>query len=188
MPNYAKAKGSRFEYDFKNVLQMLGFYCIRAYASIGVADLVFSPPWNPKGNNRALLVQCKFQKSKDYIAPFERDHLSYLQQINSGNVIVAYKDNKKIMVKEWESGNKQSIEEFLLAQYGIPIESYSQILSKYKLHKRPIHLHYVPKEVYINKKGEESEKPISPFADLYSVDIYTPHVPEKYRDKHIYKT
>lgn len=179
-----KAKGTRFEYDFKNFLQMLGFYCIRAYSSMGVADLVFTAPWNPKGNNRPLLVQCKHQKTKDYISPFERDHLSYLQQINSGNVIVVYKDGKQVMVKEWESGKKSTIEDFLRNEYGIPIESYRKILSMYILHKRPIHLYPLEKEIYINKHGVEAEKPIAPFADFYSVDTFYPHIPEKYRDKH----
>jgi len=179
-----KAKGTRFEYDFKNVLQMLGFYCIRAYSSMGVADLVFTPPWNPRGNYRALLVQCKHQKAKDYISPFERDHLSYLQQTNSGHVLVVYKDGRKVMVKEWESGKKSTIEEFLLTEYGIPIESYSHILSKYNAFKRPIHLYYVPKEIYTKRNGEAGEKTVAPFADLYSVDTYFPHTPEKYRKNH----
>ena len=152
---------------------------------MGVADLVFTPPWNPRGNYRPLLVQCKNQKSKDYINPFERDHLSYLQQINSGNVLVVYKDNKKIMVKEWESGNKSTIEEFLLKEYGIPIESYNVILSKYNSFNRPIHLYYVPKEVYINRNGIESEKTIAPFADALHENVYYPHVSENFRDKHL---
>lgn len=179
-----KAKGTRFEYDFQHVLEMLGFYSIRAYSSMGVADLVFTPPWNPCGNYRPLLVQCKHQKSKDYIEPFERDHLDYLQQTNSGLVIIAFKDNSKVMIKYWESKKKTTIEEFLREEYGIPIESYSKILSAYQGYKRPIQLHYVPKEVYTNRNGKISERPIAPFADFDSVDIYFPHVPEQYRDRH----
>lgn len=180
-----KAKGTRFEYDFMHVLEMLGFYSIRAYSSMGVADLVFTPPWNPKGNYRSLLVQCKHQKSKDYIEPFERDHLDYLQQINSGMVVIAYKDDKNVMIKIWESGEKISIEDFLQREYGIPIEGYSKILMKYKMFNRPINLYPVPKEVYINRNGKETEKPIAPFADLYSVVSYFPHIPERYHDKHL---
>jgi len=185
MPNRNKQKGSRFEYDVKHVLEMIGFYVIRAYSSIGISDLIAVPSWNPKGNNRGLLIQCKNQKSKDYIDPHERDHLSYLQQTNSGNVLVVYKDGKEVMVKEWESGEKFPIKEWLLKEYGISIDSYAKILTKYKLFQRPIHLYYVPKEVYTNKNGKEAEKTIAPFADALSENVYYPHVPENHRDKHL---
>lgn len=171
-----KAKGTRFEHDFKHVLQMLSFYCIRAYSSMGVADLVFTPPWNPKGNYRPLLVQCKHQESKDYVRPFERDHLNYLQQTNSGLVIIAYKDKSQVMVRYWENRERLTIEDFLLKEYGIPIESYSKVLRGFQSWRRPIHLYPPPKD--------ENNKIISSFADLLSVDVWFPHVPEHYRDKH----
>ena len=151
---------------------------------MGTADLVLTPPWNPKGNNRALLVQCKHTKRMDYIEPFERDHLNYLQQINSGNVIVAFKDSKgKVFIKQWESQTTIPIEEFMLEEYGIPMV-YTEILSRYNKNERPIHMYYVPHEIYTNKNGEISEKPIAPFADLYYENVYFPHVPENYRINH----
>jgi len=106
MPNQNKIRGSLFEHQVKWVLQMISFYVIRAYSSVGVADLVAVPSWNPRGNYRSLLIQCKNQKNKDYIRPMEVDHLDYLQQINSGLVVVIYKDKSQVMVKEWESGIK----------------------------------------------------------------------------------
>ncbi len=176
MPNRNKERGTRFEHEFKWVLQMLSFYAIRAYASIGVADLVFTPPWNIRGNDRPLLVQCKAQQNKDYIRPIERDHLDYLQQINSGQVIVAYKDNSKVMIKKWESGERLTFEKFIQEEYGIRCK-YSELLSKYKTHNRPIHLYYVDRD--------SNDKPLGSFQDFESVGVWYPHTPEHFRDKHI---
>lgn len=154
---------------------MLSFYGIRAYSSIGVADLVCVPPWNSKGNYRSLLIQAKNQKNKDYIRSFERDHLNHLQQTNSGNVVVIYKDKSKVMVKLWESGEKLSFEEFIQKEYGIRCK-YSELLSKYKSHNRPIQLYQVPKTI--------KDVPIAPFEDFLSVGVFYPHTPELHRHKH----
>jgi len=175
MPNRNKEKGTRFERDVMNVLKMLSFYVIRAYSSIGVADLIAVPSWNVKGNYRALLIQAKDQKNKDYIRSFEKDHLDYLQQINSGLVIVSYKDDKKIMIKEWESGIKSTFAEFMLKHYGIKCK-YSELLSKYRTHNRPIHLYSVDQD----SKG----RPLASFQDFLSVGVWYPYVPEHFRSKH----
>lgn len=156
---------------------MLNFYVIRAYSSAGICDLVATPPWNSKGNYRPLLLQLKNSAKKDYVAPFERDHLSYLQQINSGLVLLIYKDNSKPFVKYWENGIVKTIEQFLIDEYGIVIEGYSFILKQYREFKRPIHLYYVERD--------EDEKPLGPFADYFLHDVYNAHVPD--REKHINK-
>lgn len=176
MPNSNKIKGTVFEYDVKHVLEMLSFYVIRAYSSIGVADLIAIPPWNSRGNEMSLLIQVKNQKNKDYIRPFERDHLDYLQMINSGRVIVVYKDSSKAMVKEWESGNKMSFEAFIQKYYGIRCK-YSELLSKFRSHNRPIHLY--PVDV------DEKKRPLASFQDFMSVGVWYPHVPQHHREKHI---
>lgn len=177
MPNYNKLRGTIFEHKVKWVLQMLSFYVIRAYSSAGIADLVATPPWNPKGNYRPLLIQCKKTKMKDYVRPFERDHLSYMQQINSALVVVIYLDEGKVMVRYWENGKKVTIEEFLREEYGIPISSFSNISKSFREGRRPIHLYPVEKD--------ENDKPVSSFTDLYVHDVCFPHVPEHYRDKHL---
>lgn len=179
MPNRNKEKGTRFEYDVMHVLEMLSFYVIRAYASIGVADLVATPPWNPRGNSMSLLIQVKNQKSKDYIRPFERDHLDYLQILNSGRVIVVYKDSSKAMVKEWESGEKTTFDKFIQVHYGIRCK-YSELLSKYRSYNRPIHLYRVD--------VDSKNRPLASFQDFNSVGVFYPHVPQHHREKHILQT
>lgn len=176
MPNRNKVKGTVFEYDVKHVLEMLSFYVIRAYSSIGTADLIAIPPWNVRGNEMSLLIQVKNQKSKDYIRPNERDHLDYLQMINSGRVILVYKDSPKAMVKEWESGDKMSFDQFIQKYYGIRCK-YSELLSKFKSHNRPIHLYPVDKD--------EKDRPLGSFQDFLSVGVWYPHVPQHFREKHI---
>ncbi|NIU00406.1 MAG: hypothetical protein GWN01_05540 [Nitrosopumilaceae archaeon] len=183
MGNKNKEKGTRLEYDVMHYLEMIMFYCIRAYSSAGWADLMASPSWNPRGNFRCLLIQCKDSKKGDYIEPMERDHLDYLQQINSGLVLLVYKDKSIVYAKNWETGETLKIDEFIQKYYGIPTK-YSEVLKKYKIWNRPIHMYPVPKEAYINRNGVESERPIASFADLYSYTTYYPHVPEKYKDKH----
>lgn len=163
-----------------HVLEMLSFECIRAYSSIGVADLIFSPPWNMKKNNRTLLVQCKNAKSEDYIDPFETDKLNNLQQRNAGLVILGFKKGKDVMIKIWDTKEIMTFDKFILQQYGISIK-YNVILKKYKEHHRPIHLYPTEKEEYIGRDGSKREKPIAPFADFLSHVCYYPHVPENFR-------
>jgi len=175
MPNTNKIRGSLFEYQIKWSLEMLSFYVIRSYSSIGVADLVATPSWNSRGNYRPLLIQCKNQKSKDYIRPMESDHLDYLQMINSGLVVVIYKDESKVMVKEWESGIKSTFAEFLLKHYGIRCK-YSELLSKFKSYNRPIHLYKID--------VDEKNRSLGSFQDFLSVEVYYPHIPQHHRSKH----
>ena len=174
MGNYNKVKGTAFENDIKHALQMLSFYVIRAYSSVGVADLVATPAWNSKGNYRPLLIQAKNTQTKDYVKPFERDHLSYLQQINAGNVILVYKDDSKPMVKIWETEEKLHFDDFILKEYGIYCK-YSELLKAFREYRRPIHLFKPDKD--------EAENFVAPFADYYTVNVYNPHVPDK--EKHI---
>jgi len=176
VPNINKRKGSAFEHDLVHVFRMLSFYVIRAYSSIGTADLVATPSWNICGNYRPLLIQAKNQKNKDYIRPMEKDHLDYLQQINSGLVVVIYKDKSQVMVKEWESGIKSTFAEFMLKHYGIRCK-YSELLSKYQTQNRPIHLYRID--------VDEKNRPLGSFQDFLSVNPWYPYVPEHFRTKHI---
>lgn len=183
MPNLNKQKGTRFEYDVLHALQMLSFTILRAYSSVGTADIIASPPWNSKGNYRGLLIQAKDTKAGDYVDPFERDHLDYLQQINSGMVCLFFKKDHKCYVKIWDSREILDFDTFILKHYGIPC-NYSELLTKFRNHERPIHLYAPEKEVYIGKDGTEKSKFVAPFADPLSKNVYYPHVPEKHREKH----
>lgn len=174
MGNYNKVKGTQYERDIMNALRMLSFYVIRAYSSVGVADLVATPAWNPKSNYRPLLIQAKNNQVKDYIVPFERDHLNYLQQINSGMVILAYKDDSKVMIKIWESGEKLGFNEFILKYYGISC-NYSELLKGYREYRRPIHLYKPEKE----DNGTEGGKFVAPFQDFFAVNAWYPYIPER---------
>ncbi|MDE1828597.1 MAG: hypothetical protein KGH65_05555 [Candidatus Micrarchaeota archaeon] len=174
MPNYSKRKGTIFEYSVQNALKMCSFYVIRAYSSVGICDLVASPPWNPKGNYRSLLIQCKNTEAKDYVKPYERDHLSYLQQINAGNVILVYMDDSNPMVKIWETEEKLHFDQFMLKYYGIYCE-YKELLKGFREYRRPIHL-YKPEK-------DENDKFVSSFQDYYTVNVWNPFVPDK--EKHI---
>jgi len=179
----SKRKGTVYEYDFMHVLQMLSFEAIRAYSSIGTADLIFSPPWNRKNNNRTLLVQNKNAKSEDYIDPFESDKLTNLQQRNAGLVIVAFKRLGDIMIKIWETSEILTFEKFILREYGIVCD-YQKILKAFKEYHRPIHLYSVEKEIYRGRDGNMKEKPISSFQDLYAVKALYPHVSEHFNENY----
>ncbi len=173
----AKRKGTAFEYLCMYALRMLSFYVMRAYSSAGVADLVATPSWNPMGNDRPLLIQCKNSETKkDYIAPFERAHLDYLQQINSGLVVLIYKDGGECMVKTWGNQKKFTFNQFMQKTYGIPCD-FKELIKRYKMYSRPLHLYPPPKD--------KDDKFVAPFADLYSLSTWYPHVPEKWKEKHI---
>lgn len=168
-----KRKGTLFEYHTKWALQMLCFYVIRAYSSVGVADLVATPPWNPRKNIRPLLIQCKNSKTaKDYVRPFERDHLEHLQQINAGNVVLFYKDGSTCMVKRWATQEKSTFNEFIQKEYGIPCD-FKTLIKDYQEYRRPIHLYAPPKL--------ESGQFAAAFQDFYAVNTKYHHIPEKYK-------
>jgi len=178
MPNRAKEKGTRFEHQISAILRMLGFYVIRSYSSMGVADLLASPPWNPKKNFRALVIQAKDQKAEDYLSPFERDQFGHTAQYNSGIVCVIYKKNGTIMVNY--DGERSTLDMFLASQYGIVCKS-REVLQRYRTYNRPIHLYPVDYEEYTGKDGKKRYKPVAPFQDFYSVKPWYPYVPENHR-------
>lgn len=184
MPNLHKQKGSRFEYSVKWALEMLSCEVIRAYSSAGTCDLIASPSWNPRGFSRTLLIQCKNTEKADYVVPFEFDKLEELQQRNSGMVLLIFNQDGKCMIKIWESGKIMTFDDFIGQYMGIPC-SFTELIKNFRAYKRPLHLYQVPKEIYIKRDGTEGEKPVAPFADLYSVDFWFPHIPE--REKHIIK-
>lgn len=161
-----------------NALQQISFYCIRAYSSMGVADIVASPPWNPKRNFRALLVQAKDQKAGDYLSPFERDRFDHMAQYNAGIACVVYKKDGAVMVNH--GGKRSTFEAFMAETYGIPCD-FRELVQRYRSFNRPIHLYAVDHEEYAGKDGKKRHRPVAPFQDFYSVKPWYPFVPEHHR-------
>lgn len=151
------------------------FYVMRAYASQGVADLVAVPPANKKNDIRALLIQAKNTKKGDYIEPLERDRMSYLDSYTGGDVVLAYKRGKIPRFKIWSTGQDMSPGDFLRDRYGILGADWNTVLQNLRKYKRPLHLHPPP----VDEKG----RVISSVADLYAVDIWSPHNPFLYKIK-----
>lgn len=86
-------RGRNFEYRVINYLRKLGYYCMRAYASKGLYDIIAIPPIrNPHIFNYPLLIQAK---KNGYINPTELKNLkdNYKWQ---GWVMIAYSENHKL--------------------------------------------------------------------------------------------
>ena len=158
MPNRNKQKGTRFENELRWALQMLHFYVIRAYSSMGVADLVAVPPWNRLGNGRALLIQCKFTERADYVEPYERRNLDDLVAYSSGRVILAYKIDSVVRMRDWETKEDYPFQEFVGRNYDMD-GNYRTLLKNFNNHIKPRHL-WAP--------GSEGEE-------------WNPHQPWKYK-------
>lgn len=96
--NYVK--GRNFEYRVMKFLRMKGYYCMRAYGSKGLYDIIAIPP-KPYGAdkwfNYPLLIQAK---TNGYVPPKEREKL--LEQKWQGQVLVAWNDNGKIAMRTIE--------------------------------------------------------------------------------------
>ena len=73
MSNRNYQSGRRFEYRVLYYFRKLGFYCMRAYASKGLYDIIAIPPKRKEHfHNYPLLIQCK---RNGYVAPGERRKL-----------------------------------------------------------------------------------------------------------------
>lgn len=139
MPNYNKRKGTAFEYDVMHALEMLSFYVIRAYSSIGVADLVASPPKNKLGESRPLLIQCKNTVRGDYMATSETMRLMDLADTNAGEVIHAYKVDGTCRMREIYGEYDEEFSKFMGLHYGI-VCKYGDLLRGFRENRRPEHL------------------------------------------------
>lgn len=85
MANRNYTAGRNFEYRIIRRLRAVGFYCIRSYASKGIADIVAVPPVP----GPALLIQAKKTKG-GYVRPDERTGLEKLAAHTGGIVCVMY--------------------------------------------------------------------------------------------------
>lgn len=95
-----KKKGYNFEYRIIKYLRMNGYYCIRAYASLGLYDIIAVPPKDrklagfPEGT---LLIQAKYN---GYVDPKERERLNNNRKWDGSDIVVYVgKNNPKRILK-----------------------------------------------------------------------------------------
>ena len=90
-------KGRAFEYRIMKFLRNKGYYCLRAYASKGLYDIIAIPPQpysDRKWFNYPLLIQAK---TNGYVKPEEREKLA--DEKWQGLVLIAWNDNGKIAMR-----------------------------------------------------------------------------------------
>lgn len=80
-------KGRNFEYRVMGYLRKLGYYCIRAYASKGLFDIIAVP-----NRGETLMIQAKYS---GYVAPAELSRLR-LHDKWAGRPIIAYTVKHKL--------------------------------------------------------------------------------------------
>ena len=105
-------KGRAFEYRIMKFLRNKGYYCLRAYASKGLYDVIAIPPKpldKDKWFNYPLLIQAKLN---GYVPPKEREKLS--DEKWQGNVIIAYRDDKHKMAFKTVRGERLINDAFLI--------------------------------------------------------------------------
>ncbi len=96
MANRNYQKGRAFEYRIMKFLRNKGYYCLRAYASKGLYDIIAIPPkvdvegWF----NYPLLIQAK---TNGYVPPKEREELA--NEKWQGTVLIVWNDNGKIAMR-----------------------------------------------------------------------------------------
>ena len=93
MSNRNYIRGRNFEYRVIAYLRKLGYYCIRAFASKGLYDIIAIPPIRkPEIRNYPLMIQAK---SNGYIHPKELQELKDNDKWQ-GFPLIAYKENHKL--------------------------------------------------------------------------------------------
>jgi len=105
-------RGRAFEYQVMAWFRKRGYYCMRAYGSKGLYDIIAIPP-KPLGKdkwfNYPLLIQAKLN---GYVPPKEREKLS--DEKWQGNVIIAYRDKKHKMSFRTMKGERLINDAFLI--------------------------------------------------------------------------
>lgn len=158
--------GSMYEYQIAWYLRMCYFYVIRAYASQGVADLIAVPPANPRGNRTSMLIQAKATKRGAWVDTLERDRLSYLASYTGGEVVLAWKDGKVPVFRDWETGEDFAPGDYLNYRYGIVGADWRKVHKNLRAGKKPLHLHPPP----VDERG----KVISAFQDVLDTGSWSP--------------
>lgn len=105
-------RGRAFEYQVMTWFRKRGYYCMRAYGSKGLYDIIAIPPKpldKDKWFNYPLLIQAKLN---GYVPPKEREKLS--DEKWQGNVIIAYRDDKHKMAFKTVRGERLINDAFLI--------------------------------------------------------------------------
>jgi len=88
--NYVR--GRNFEYSVMGFFRKRGYYCMRAYGSKGLYDIIAIPPFvKEHWFNFPLLIQAKLN---GYVKPDERKRLK--EKKWQGQVLIAYKEKGRI--------------------------------------------------------------------------------------------
>ena len=92
-------KGRAFEYRIMKFLRNKGYYCLRAYASKGLYDIIAIPPKVDEEGwfSYPLLIQAK---TNGYVPPKEREKLA--DEKWQGVVLIVWNDNGKIAMRTIE--------------------------------------------------------------------------------------
>ena len=86
--NYVK--GRNFEYRTMAKFRSWGYYCIRAYASKGLVDVVAVPPYlGEQWYNFPFGIQCKYN---GYVPKKEREELLKCAKKWQMNIVIAWSD------------------------------------------------------------------------------------------------
>ena len=94
MPNKNYVKGRNFEYRIISYLRKKGYYCLRAYGSKGLVDiLAIRPNYNPDMEHHPLMIQAKYN---GYVHPDEMKKLKENEHKWQGWIIIAYSENHKL--------------------------------------------------------------------------------------------
>lgn len=84
--------GRNFEYRVMRYLRKNGYYCIRAYGSKGLFDIIAVPPYNPTTHRYPLGIQAK---KNGYVTKFELCRLKEQSPKWQLFPVIAYNDEKR---------------------------------------------------------------------------------------------
>ena len=97
MTNKNYVKGRNFEYRTMSKFRSWGYYCIRAYASKGLVDVVAVPPYaNADWYNFPLGIQCKYN---GYVPKEEMKKLLECRTKWQMNIVIAWSDKGKFRIR-----------------------------------------------------------------------------------------
>ena len=94
-------KGKNFEYRVIAYLRARGYYCIRAYASKGLFDIIAVPPRSETQFESTLLIQAKYN---GYVKPVELQRLTVNDKWE-GMALIAYSIKRKLKFRNLNGEN-----------------------------------------------------------------------------------
>ena len=94
-------KGKNFEYRVIAYLRARGYYCIRAYASKGLFDIIAVPPRSETQFESTLLIQAKYN---GYVRPIELQRLRANDKWE-GDPVIAYTTKRILKFRKLNGEN-----------------------------------------------------------------------------------